>query len=210
MAFRQTITYCFVKPVGTKTQQDKVKKVVKEWGSYVNIKFNFVSGRNATIRIAFEEDEGSWSYIARDVESTPPRERTMNLGWISADPEITNEDRGVILHEFGHSLGYLHEHQSIRRSEKITLDDEGELLFFPACHYLLGFLSKAVIEFYTRTQGWTPEEVRRQILDVYNVSEVSSFSSIDLTSIMMYPHLYLCYLLSTLISTFSGTLCRRR
>lgn len=44
----------------------------------------------------------------------------------------------------------------------------------------------AVIEFYTRTQDWTPEEVRQQILDVYGDEEVSSFSKIDLTSIMMY------------------------
>jgi len=36
------------------------------------------------------------------------------------------------------------------------------------------------------TQNWTEEEVRRQILNVYNDNEVSSFSSIDLTSIMMY------------------------
>jgi len=35
------------------------------------------------------------------------------------------------------------------------------------------------------TQGWTKEEVQRQILDVYNDNEVSSFSSVDLTSIMM-------------------------
>jgi len=60
------------------------------------------------------------------MESIPTRDRTMNLGWITNDPEISVEDRSVILHEFGHSLGYLHEHQSSRRSEKITLDEKGK------------------------------------------------------------------------------------
>jgi len=44
----------------------------------------------------------------------------------------------------------------------------------------------AVIEYYTRTQGWTEEEVRQQIITVYSDDEVSSFSALDLTSIMMY------------------------
>jgi len=44
----------------------------------------------------------------------------------------------------------------------------------------------AVIEFFMETQdGWTEEDVRQQILNVYNDNEVSSFSSVDLTSIMM-------------------------
>jgi len=43
----------------------------------------------------------------------------------------------------------------------------------------------AVIETFMRTQGWTEQDVRQQILDVYNDNEVSSFSAVDLTSIMM-------------------------
>jgi len=92
----------------------------------------------------------------------------MNYGWVSTGATLTEDDRSVILHEFGHAIGYLHEHQSSRRGEKLTLDEA------------------AVLEFYMRTQGWTAEDVRQQILNVYDDEEVSSFSSIDLTSIMMY------------------------
>jgi len=49
----------------------------------------------------------------------------MNYGWVSESREITEEDKGVILHEFGHTMGLLHEHQSSRRGEKITLDENG-------------------------------------------------------------------------------------
>jgi len=50
-----------------------------------------------------------------------------------------------------------------------------------------------------RTQKWSKEEVRQQILDVYDDNEVSSFSSIDLTSIMMYAYLHLSGIISILI-----------
>jgi Astacin (Peptidase family M12A) len=44
----------------------------------------------------------------------------MNLGW-TGDLEA---NRGVILHEFGHTLGLLHEHQSPVRGKKITLKEK--------------------------------------------------------------------------------------
>ena len=60
-----------------------------------------------------------------------------------------------------------------------------------------------------RTQGWTEADVRQQVLNVYNDSEVSSFSAVDLTSIMMYVmnrfHFARC---SLPCSEMLGTTCR--
>ena len=53
-------------------------------------------------------------------------------------------------------------------------------------HFGLNVVSIAVIEYYTRTQGWTEQDVRQQILNVYNLQDISNFSVIDTTSIMMY------------------------
>ena len=47
-------------------------------------------------------------------------------------------------------------------------------------------ISPSVIEFYKKTQGWEEQEIRQQILKVYNVSDVSNFSALDVKSIMMY------------------------
>ena len=50
----------------------------------------------------------------------------MNLGWLDGSSDtITDNERGVILHEFGHAIGLLHEHQSPLRSDKITLKEGG-------------------------------------------------------------------------------------
>jgi len=54
----------------------------------------------------------------------------MNLGWISGESDvISDEERGVILHEFGHTLGLLHEHQSPLSGDKIILKEEGSPFF---------------------------------------------------------------------------------
>ncbi|RXW18661.1 hypothetical protein EST38_g7197 [Candolleomyces aberdarensis] len=166
------ITVGFVAPIpGTPVQQAKVQEVVKEWEKYANLKFRFIpDGRNAEIRVSFGEHSGSFSYVGNMALRIPKPSQTMNLGWVYSTPGITAEERGVILHEFGHAIGYLHEHMSPRRGEKLTLNEQ------------------VIIEYMRRTQVPPRDEatVRSTILNVYNNNDVSNYSAVDITSIMMY------------------------
>ena len=117
-----------------------------------------------------------------------PSKPTMNLGWLDGSSDtITDNERGVILHEFGHAIGLLHEHQSPLRSDKITLKEDGSCRTLSLSFFLISqSFFEAVIEFYTTGQGWTEQKVKDQIIRVYNKSEISNFSEVDLTSIMMF------------------------
>ena len=64
---------------------------------------------DATVRIGFDQADGSWSYVGRDVLNTrSPQERTMNFGWALT----TAYGHDTALHEIGHTLGLEHEHQN--------------------------------------------------------------------------------------------------
>ena len=77
---------------------------------FANVQFAFDDRADAQIRISFLQD-GSWSYIGKDALQIPAKDPTMNYGWLKADTEDEEYSR-VVLHEFGHSLGAIHEHQS--------------------------------------------------------------------------------------------------
>lgn len=99
-------------PGGDEFLTSKVKHFVKEWETFANITFQFVTDiTTAQIRVGFEMDNTSWSYIGRNVLGMPSGSKTMNFGWFDTSTEDA-EFRWVILHEFGHALGFIHEHQS--------------------------------------------------------------------------------------------------
>ncbi|WKT53671.1 Peptidase, metallopeptidase [Fusarium oxysporum f. sp. vasinfectum] len=97
---------------GTEWQKEQVKKHAPEWCKHANIKFKFIDSGEVDILIAFNPRLGSWSYLGTDCSWWSSQNRpSMNLGWIN-DTRSDDDIRSVILHEFGHVLGAVHEHES--------------------------------------------------------------------------------------------------
>ena len=87
---------------GSSDQHETVRRFAGEWTEHANLVFDFDAGASAQVRIAFNDD-GAWSYIGTDALGIPADQPTMNFGWL---------DQGVVLHEFGHMIGMIHEHQN--------------------------------------------------------------------------------------------------
>lgn len=114
---------------GTPALHKAVADVAAEWARHANIVFDFgydaatkryrawqpsdVS-RAAHIRIGFSE-EGYWSAIGTDSmndEHFGPGSASMNFeGFAQQWPLLPSRWKTVVLHEFGHALGFSHEHQ---------------------------------------------------------------------------------------------------
>lgn len=103
------ITYYFID--GPEPQRAIVRQAFQQWMNLgIGISFAEVSTREESIaRIAFVDNDGSWSYVGRDNLNIPKTETTMNFGW-----DLTENAYGMTtaLHEIGHLIGFQHEHQS--------------------------------------------------------------------------------------------------
>lgn len=94
---------------------DIVKNAIKKWQPYVNLKFEFVELHDndelyeGDIRIYLTPlvNSSRYSAIGTDALTVNPLHHTMQLGtdYTSAGYEA------LVLHEFGHALGFMHEHQ---------------------------------------------------------------------------------------------------
>ncbi len=99
---------------GDPTLQQRVIAAARLWTAHglANVTFDFRKDTNATdIRISFRR-KGSWSLIGTECRKEKNTSKpTMNFGWLT--PESSDLDvREVVLHEFGHALGLIHEHQN--------------------------------------------------------------------------------------------------
>jgi hypothetical protein len=143
----------------------RVRGFAEEWTRHANIRFRFVTNGAAEIRIAFRDD-GSWSAVGTDALVTgyfPPDEPTMNFGWLTEDgPDA--EYSSVVLHEFGHALGCVHEHESpaatIRWNKPVVYHD----LAGPPNYWDRATVDRNVFEKYSASQTKYTEFDRESIM----------------------------------------------
>lgn len=142
----------------------KVEKYAKEWEQYANVILQVAAAGEAEIRISYHLDGNSWSVIGTDALTVAEPHETMHYGWLD---KSTREDevRRVVLHEFGHALGMIHEQS--QPLNPIKWD------------------KPAVYRHYEQL-GWSKEKVDFNVFEQYS-KEVTQFGAYDETSIMHYP-----------------------
>ena len=144
----------------------RILEHMNAWAKTANVQFK-LSTSHADVRIAREggPDGGYWSFLGTDILSIKSGEPTMNLEAFTMDtPE--SEFHRVVRHETGHTMGFPHEHM---RRELVNLIDPAK-----------------AIKFFGATQGWTPDEVKRQVLTPIEESSLLGTPHAD-------PHSIMCY-----------------
>jgi len=153
---------------GSPTQRDKVEHYAQMWSQYANINFDFSNSTEAEIRISFQADPGSWSAVGTDCllpEDFPKSQPTMNFGWLSDDTDDVEYLR-VVVHEFGHALGAIHEHQNPKSGIQWNV---------PAVYaYFSG-----------PPNNWTKEEIDFNVIQKYSLDQLNA-TKFDRKSIMLY------------------------
>ena len=150
---------------GTPSVQQKIAALAQVWTQFANLHFDFGDAADAELRISFLQP-GSWSYIGTDCLLIEPPQPTMNFGWLTEQTD-DEEFARVVLHEFGHALGMIHEHQN------------------PANE--IPWNRQAVLDYYMGTPNhWSTYQVETNIFQAY-AKDHTKFTDFDLLSIMRYP-----------------------
>lgn len=153
---------------GGPKQRKKVEDKAHMWEQFANVKFKFVKTQDEDIRISFVADPGSWSALGTDAlvrSYFPKHQPTMNFGWLRDDTADTEYER-VVVHEFGHALGAIHEHQSPAAGLKWNTAEVYRLFSGPP-------------------NNWSKEEIDFNILQRYSRTQVNA-TKFDRNSIMLY------------------------
>jgi len=155
---------------GPLSLREEVESYIREWELYTSLDFRWdiPADGPAQVRISLTGAPGQfWSYIGAQAERVGANSPTMHLGLESV--EDPKERRRLVLHEMGHTLGLIHEHQTENVPFEFTRKPDGDLKIY---------------DYFAKHFGWSRSMVDRNILEVY--SEGVSNSEFDNESIMLY------------------------
>ena len=151
---------------GSVALQNRVKAVAKEWEKVANLTLDFRNAGPTNVRIAFVAGKGSWSNLGTQCRNVPEPKATMNFGWLK-DDSSDSVLRKVVLHEFGHAIGLIHEHQNP--------------------HGGIQWNKPAVIaELSGPPNSWDAATIEHNMFKFYTANSVVATDA-DALSIMMYP-----------------------
>ncbi|WP_439850759.1 matrixin family metalloprotease [Pseudomonas syringae] len=148
------------------TLKSPVIEAAKKWLAHINLKFEFVTQGASDIRIAFNEHL-NWSAIGTDALLAGPDEPTMEFNIkeiFTPDLKPSAELERIVLHEIGHVLGAVHEHQH----------PEANIPW-----------NKPLLRSLLAQTGLTDDEINTNFFDLYEAADYS-YSAYDRDSVMHY------------------------
>jgi hypothetical protein len=146
---------------GSPIVQEKVMKIAKEWEEHCRIKFKVDSNCHPDITISLVGESSKYnSIVGKESRCVIP---SMNLQQIEHEEDF--DFRSIVLHEFGHALGLVHEHQH-PKSE-------------------IPWNKKYVYDYYKNEYGWHRTKVDTHVFMRYGIELVEA-TEFDTLSIMIY------------------------
>jgi hypothetical protein len=161
-----TLTVKFL-PGGSKQIRNEVMSYAKEWEKYANVKIKFMpdNAPKTNVRIKLTDTDGAWSLLGTQCNYEDQTMQTMNLDTIGFR---TADDfpywRATVIHEFGHTLGFMHEQS------------------YPGG---IQWDTAAVYGYYLKYTSWDRDMINAQVLKVSD-EFYSNGTAYDSKSIMQY------------------------